>query len=81
MSSSLETPLPSSNHLKYGFLGVKAKPRHSPSLSLSPPFKKKITLQRNSLITMHSSYIDDAPRKRSKRFSVLSQGDKCYYLI
>lgn len=41
MSSTLETPLPSSNFLQYGFLGVKAKPRHSPSLSLSPPFRKK----------------------------------------
>ena len=41
MSSTLETPLSSSNHLKYGFLGVKEKPRHSPSLSLSPPFRKK----------------------------------------
>ena len=76
MSSTLETPLPSSNHLQYGFLGVKAKPRHSPSLSLSPPFRKKILSQRNSVFSMHNNYIDDAPRKKSKRFSVLSKEEE-----
>ena len=67
MSSTLEMPLSSSNHLKYGFLGVKEKPRHSPSLSLSPPFRKKILSQRNSVFSMHNNYIDDAPRKKLKR--------------
>ena len=76
MSSTLETPLPSSNHLQYGFLGVKAKLRHSPSLSLSPPFRKKILSQRNSVFSMHNNYIDDAPRKKSKRFSVLSKEEE-----
>ena len=55
MSSTLETPLSSSNHLKYGFLGVKEKPRHSPSLSLSPPFRKKILSQRNSVFSVHNN--------------------------
>ena len=76
MSSTLETPLSSSNHLKYGFLGVKEKPRHSPSLSLSPPFRKKILSQRNSVFSMHNNYIDDAPRKKLKRFSVLSKEEE-----